>query len=112
MISMTNEEILKTEFDEEFVQKMRNRMIVSYHKYGAVAINAGKKLVDEMESLQMRINRYMATGNTEFLVDVANFAMIEYMYPSIKDACFTGTDSDKSPGLAGTCVNEMKGCKP
>ena len=37
----------------------------------------------------------------EFLVDIANFAMLEYMFPSFDDAKYTGTDSDKSPGLAG-----------
>ena len=41
------------------------------------------------------------THNKEYLVDVANFALIEYKYPSYPDATYTPTDSDKSPGLAG-----------
>ena len=42
---------------------------------------------------------YEETHNTEYLVDVANFAMIEYKYPSFTDAKYMPTDSDKSPGL-------------
>ena len=40
-----------------------------------------------------RIQAYEETGNAEFLVDMANFAMIEFMYPSIAGAKYTPTDS-------------------
>ena len=88
---------LETEFSENFVQLMKNRMIVSYHKYGALA-DAYPHRVNAIESLNKRLEKYEGDGNTEWLVDVANFAMIEFMYPRHKDAHFEGTDSDKSPG--------------
>ncbi len=37
----------------------------------------------------------------EYLVDIRNFAMIEFMHPAIEGAYFKAEDSDKSPGLAG-----------
>lgn len=90
-------EILRTEFNEEFVQGMRNRMIMSYHKYGKVA-DAFPERVDAIGSLMQRLREYAKTGNTEFLMDAANFAMIEFMHPRHPEAKFLATDDDDSPG--------------
>jgi hypothetical protein len=87
----------ETEFSFEFVQMMANRMVVSYHKYGPVA-KGYPHPVDALESLRQRLKKYLDTGNTEFLIDAANFAMIEFMCPSLQDAEFVATDSDGSPG--------------
>ena|SRR5690606_18487134 len=89
--------ILETEFSEPFVQAMRNRMIMSYHKYGPLR-NAYPEKVDAIGSLRDRLSKYAATGNTEFLVDAANFAMIEYLRPRHPHAHFRSTDDDESPG--------------
>jgi hypothetical protein len=86
-----------TEFCEEFVGGMRNRMAVSFHKYGPVA-EAYPHRVDAIGSLSVRLQKYVETGNTEWLIDVANFAMIEFMHPRHPDAHFQGTDDDASPG--------------
>jgi hypothetical protein len=88
---------LETEFSEAFIQKMRNAMIVSYHKYGPVA-EAYPNRVDALGSLEKRLERYRETGNTEWLVDIANFAMIEFMHPRKIDAHYRPTDSHESPG--------------
>jgi len=86
-----------TEFSKQFVQGMANRMAVSYHKYGKVA-DGFPANIDAIASLQARLAKYAETGNTEWLMDVANFAMIEFMHPRHKGAHFEGTDSDQSPG--------------
>jgi hypothetical protein len=86
-----------TENSETFHQGMVDRMIVSFHKYGPVAEGYPDR-VDAMASLKLRIEKYEETGNTEFLMDVANFAMIEFMHPRKPGAFFTPTDSDGSPG--------------
>ncbi len=86
-----------TEFSEQFTTYMQNRMAVSFHKYGPVA-NAYPVKVDAIESLKKRLDKYAETGNTEWLVDVANFAMIEFMHPRHPAAHFEGTDSHASPG--------------
>lgn len=94
---MTPEEILKTEFSEAFIKGMKERMLVSYFKYGPVAKGFPHK-VHALGSMEERIRLYHETGNTENLMDAANFLMIEFMFPRHPDAHFTATDSDKSPG--------------
>jgi len=101
-------EILDTEFSEDFIKKMKDRMITSYFKYGKVADNYGNTYVDAIASLKKRLAKYERTGNTEWLVDAANFAMIEFMYPQHKDAHFEATDSDASPGVEGMSVKEAE----
>lgn len=86
-----------SEFDDKFVDYMRNRMLVSFHKYGPVA-EAYPHKVNALKSLELRLKKYQETGNTEYLVDAANFAMIEFMRPSHPEAHFEGTDSSGSPG--------------
>ena len=90
-------ETLKTEFSEKFSDGMKFRMIVSFHKYGPVALGYPER-VDAIKSLEERLQRYRETGNAEWLIDVANFAMIEFMYPSHPQAHFRPTDSNESPG--------------
>ena len=86
-----------TEFSERFVDGMKDRMAVSYFKYGKVA-KAFPKKVDAVESLRLRLDAYAETGNTEHLVDAANYCMIEYMHPAHPKAHFQATDSDGTPG--------------
>ena len=86
--------ILESEFSESFVKAMKNRMVVSFHKYGPIVEAFGR--IDWLESLQQRILKYMETGNSEYLVDVANFAMIQFMQDG--PAKFKPTDSSGSPG--------------
>jgi hypothetical protein len=97
---MTREEILAKDFSEAFVNKMRNAIETSYYKYG----NANKtypELAQAYKCIKERLALYERTHNTEYLIDVANFAMIEFMYPAFRDARYTPTDSGSSPGLAG-----------
>jgi hypothetical protein len=92
----TPSKVPNTEWSEPFLQGMIDRMGISYHKYGAVADAVGK--IDEIESLRIRLQKYVDSGNTEYLMDVANFAMIEFMHKGPKK--FRPTDSDESPGRA------------
>jgi DNA/RNA-binding domain of Phe-tRNA-synthetase-like protein len=92
-------DVLQTEFSEEFIDKMKNRMITSYYKYGKVADNYGKQKRDAIKNLEKRIRKYQETGNTEWLIDAANFTMIEFMYPQHENAHFKATNSEESPGI-------------
>lgn len=96
----TREEIMKRDFSEEFVNKMRNAIEMSHYKYGWMS-NTYPELAQAVKCIQERLDLYNETHNTEYLVDIANFAMIEYKHPSYEDAKYTPTDSNKSPGLAG-----------
>lgn len=91
------EEILRTEFSADFVQHMKNAMALSYYKYGPISEGYPTR-VDAVGSLMDRLREYAKTGNTEYLVDVANFAMIEFMHPRHPDAKYEPKDSDQSPG--------------
>lgn len=80
-----------TEFSLEFVQGMADRMAMSYFKYGAVA-EAYPTKVDAIASLRKRLERYEETGNTEWLMDVGNFAMIEFAHSRHPQAHFEAKD--------------------
>lgn len=97
VIIETVEGVPASEFSRPFVQGMCDRMGMSFAKYGKVA-DAYPDKVDAIASLRVRLERYMATGNTEWLMDVANFAMIEYLRPRHPAAHFAPTDSKESPG--------------
>ena len=92
-----SESVPQSEFCEEFVQGMADRMGVSYFKYGAVA-DAYPDRVDAIKSLKKRLERYEVDGNTEWLMDVGNFAMIEFMRPRHSKAHFKATTVEESPG--------------
>lgn len=90
----------KTEFSKNFLQGMISRMGVSFYKYKSVRLAYPDK-VDAIASLEVRLARYKETGNTEWLMDVANFAMIEFMHPAHPEAKYDPQDSDTSPGRVG-----------
>jgi hypothetical protein len=96
-----------SEFSKQFLQGMLDRMAVSYHKYGPVAEGYPER-VDALESLRLRLEQYVETKNTEFLIDVANFCMIEFMHPRLPDAYFEPTDSNASPGRITASGNVNK----
>lgn len=96
----SREEILKEDFSEEFINKMRNAMEMSYYKYGH-AKKTYPELAQAHKCIQERLDLYLKTHNKDYLVDISNFAMIEFMFPSFSDSRYLPQDSDSSPGLAG-----------
>lgn len=105
---MSPEDILKTEWSNEFIQLQKNRILVSYHKYGPIKHNFGDKLVDAIGSMEKCIAKYKITGNTEYLVDAANYAQFEFRYPQHAKGHFRATSSDESAGIVGISINELK----
>lgn len=87
----------ESEVDERFLQGMVDRMMMSLHKYGPLT-QAFPDKVDAISSIHQRLREYAKTGNTEFLMDAANFAMIEFMLPRREGAFFKPTDDGASPG--------------
>ena len=86
-----------SQYSTAFLQGMVNRMLTSYHKYGHIKDAVDIKM-DMVKNLEKRLELYKETGNTEWLMDVANYAMIEYMHPQHPDAHFRATSADESPG--------------
>ena len=104
----SSEEILKTEYSERFDEIRKNMMVTSYYKYGSMKDNYEKfRCMDAIGNLEKRLAKYKETGNTEFLADIANFAMIEFMYPSIDGANYIPTESG-SCDVVGFSVNDIK----
>ena len=107
-MSKAIEDILRTEYSERFDKIRKDMMVMSYYKYGPMKENYDKfKCMDALGNIEKRIAKYKETGNTEFLADVANFAMIEFMYPSIEGARYTPTDSGACD-IAGFNINEVR----
>lgn len=73
--------IEKSEDSPKFHERMRQSMSVSFHKYGPIK-KAYPHKVDAIRSLEKRLALYKETGNADYLVDIANFAMIEFMLPA------------------------------
>lgn len=100
--------ILSTEYSNDFDELRKDAMIASYHKYGAIGANYNSTNVDAIKSLEKRLKLYKETGNTEWLVDIANFAMIEFKYPQHINAHYKATDSRESPGVVGLTQKEIE----
>jgi hypothetical protein len=88
-----------SQYSVEFLQGMIDRLLVGYSKYGHISDSVAKGMDPETEA-HARIRKYRETGNTEWLIDAANYCMIEFMFPSHNDAHYRPTDSDESPGRA------------
>lgn len=103
----TVDDIIKSEYSEEFDRKRKNAVCVSFYKYGPSKENFKKGMVDAIGSLKKNLKKFEETGNTEYLVDVANYAMFRFMYPQGNES-YRPTDSDQSAGVDGFTINEMK----
>lgn len=103
-------EILDKEYSVEFDMRRQNAILVSYHKYGPSKENFKKGMVDAIGSLKKNLKKFEETGNTEYLIDIANYAMFRYMYPQGNES-YRPTDSNESAGVDGITINEIKAMK-
>lgn len=108
MDNKDTDKILKTEYSERFDDIRKKAMINSYYKYGPASDNYGTyRCMDALGNIEKRLQKYRETGNTEFLADLANFAMLEFMYPSIEGAKYTPTTTDACE-IVGFSINEIR----
>lgn len=98
-------------FEKEYSEKVdelrKNRVAMSFYKYGPAVENFGKHYVDALGSHEKCIKKYMETRNKEYLLDAMNYIMFEFMYPSI-DAYYRETGSEESAGIVGLSVKEAE----
>jgi hypothetical protein len=103
---MTQEIVLRmpdgiplSQIDVPFFQGMVDRMGVSWFKYGDMRAHGdGDDPVKLIESLKVRLDKYEETGNAEWLMDVGNIAMMEFVNGQHPNHHYRPTDSDESPG--------------
>lgn len=84
-------ELRKTQWNSEFENLMRNRMVFGAFRYGTLEENAGRRW-DFLASINRRLDAYFETGNTENLVDVANYCLVEFTNPQHPDHHFRSVD--------------------
>lgn len=100
--------ILQNEYSEQFDKERKCRVEVSYYKYGPARANFAGGRVDAIKTAELCIDAFKKDGNTEHLVDAANYLMFRYMYPYPGES-FKATDSNGSVGTVGTPINLEKG---
>lgn len=94
---MSDKHCPKSEFSEKFIEQMKDRMNMSYYKYGLIK-EAYPHKINAVKSALKRIEKYIETGNGEMLVDAANFLMIESILPAHENYHFVSIPGDGGPG--------------
>lgn len=102
------------QIDIPYIQGMLNRMAVGFHNYGHM--RRYEKRSNSLKNILIRLIRYAGWGNiedslkeikslelygtynTEFLMDAANYCMMEFCVPSYQYAFFKATNKQESPG--------------
>ena len=80
----------------ESVQLAVNRMMHSYYKHPYLSARFPEN-VDALGCLRARLAEYEKTGNTEMLIDCANYCLIESILPSVPDAYFKALEPHETP---------------
>lgn len=75
---------------------MVNRMVHSYYKHPYLSARFPDN-VDALGCANARINHYRKTGNTEMLIDAANYCIIEHILPSHPEAHFKALEPHEPP---------------
>ena len=95
------------DYSEQFDKERKYRVEVSYHKYGSARKNFCEGRVDAIATAERCLDAFKKDGNTEHLVDAANYLMFRFMYP-MPGEYFRPTDSSGSVGTVGTPINMEK----
>jgi len=96
--------MIYSEYSNEFDKLRKNRVEISYYKYGSARDNFGSGRVDAIKTAERCIEAFKKDKNTEHLVDAANYLMFRFMYP-FPGEHFTATDSAGSVGTVGTPIS-------
>lgn len=75
---VTLDDLSTTEWSSDFEQLMRNRLILGALRYGRIG-HKNKPKYDRVGSMKKRLLKYEKTGNREYLVDVANLCLLEFV---------------------------------
>lgn len=85
------EELRETEWNPEFVTRMQNRLVMGSFRYG-LWVRPEKWDSDFIAGIRKKLVAYEESGNTEHLVDVGNYALLEFTRPKHPDAHFRAED--------------------
>lgn len=90
------EELKETQWDDRFDQLARGKLLMGAFRYGKVTDNYA---YDFMQAMKNKIVRYEQTHNLELLVDIRNYAMLEFKHPRYKDAYYENEDDTEHAPL-------------
>lgn len=77
-----------SKFSKKFVEMMQNRLNIGTFRYGEALLNADKFI----PYMKTKIKLFIETGNDELLVDIANYAMLEFRYGKHPNKHFKAID--------------------
>ena len=97
-------DILRTEYSEQFDKERKHRIEISYFKYGPAKKNFAEGRGDAIATAELCLDAFKKDKNTEHLIDAANYLMFRFMYP-YPGEYFKPTDSNGSVGTVGTPIN-------
>lgn len=90
------DELRKSEWSEEFENLQRNRLQMGAFRYGKMAKTqeelAKKQPYLRVDSIRKRLDLYEKTGNKEYLVDISNLSMLEFVECHHPNAHFESID--------------------
>lgn len=95
------------DYSAEFDALRKNRIEMSFFKYGPARKNFGEGRVDAIATAELCISAFKKDHNTEHLVDAANYLMFRFMFP-MPGEFFRATSDSESVGTVGTPINMEK----
>lgn len=89
------DKMAKEQMSARFIDLMTNRMVLGTLRYGRWQDNKKNGIkYDRVGSIRKRLQLFEETGNSEYLVDIANFAMIEFEISDHPNLHFSPKDDD------------------
>lgn len=104
------DEILSTEYSFAFDEKRKDLVCQSFYKYGKASRNFKNGNVNAIGCIEKCLEKFKETKNTEYLLDLANYAMFRFMFPQDGEY-FKNTSSDESAGYDGISEKELQKLK-
>lgn len=84
-------ELYMSQWSPTFEELMRNRLVMGALRYGRIG-SPNKPKYDRVKSIVHRAQEYQKTGNKEWLVDIANEALLEFAEPAHPNPVWDPTD--------------------
>lgn len=84
-------DLMMTEWNEEFEELARNRLVMGALRYGLFR-DPEKAAYDYLGAIEDKVKFYRETGNDELLVDIQNYAMLEFTLGRHPQKHFAATD--------------------
>lgn len=87
------EKAVNRKWSKRFIRLMRNRLEMGYLRYGVTNKRPDLKKYDFVGAIRTKLELYVQTGNTEYLVDIGNYSMLEFKNPNHLNAHFFAGDA-------------------